>query len=47
MKREGVQQMALVVEWSGTVTIDVCLKFELGVFVKITHFLFRSVWAKN
>jgi hypothetical protein len=39
--------MAIVELWSGTMTIEVCLKIELAVFVKITYFLFRSVWAKT
>jgi hypothetical protein len=39
--------MAMVEYWSGTVTIEVSLKFELAVFVKRAYFLFRSVWAKN
>ncbi len=39
--------MAIVGKCSGTVTIEVCLKFEHAVFVKIKYFLFRSVYAKN
>ncbi len=48
MKRAvGFSMMTMVDQWSGTVTIEVYLKFEMAVFVKIKYFLFRSVWAKN
>ncbi len=39
--------MAIVELWSGTMTFEVCLTIELAVFVKITYFLFQSVWVKN
>ncbi len=39
--------MAIVELLSGTVTIEVFLKFELAVYVNIKYFLFQSVWAKN
>jgi hypothetical protein len=47
MKREGVQQDGdgWVVVWDRD---DRCrLKFELDIFVKISYFPFRAVWAKN
>jgi hypothetical protein len=40
MKRRGFSKMAMVEKWSGTMTIEVCLNFELAVFVKITYFPF-------
>jgi hypothetical protein len=39
--------MAIVELWPWTVTIEVYLKFEPTVFVKVKYFLFRSVGAKS